>query len=200
MDWRSALRSWRWPLRGPISGGAFNPAVATGITIMHVAKASNCWIYLIGNLGGGALAAIALHHSSTRRQIISSVFRCYHFSKIAVPFRYSARHLYVNDRNGRHQSIAAVYGGEFRSSLCHAGGATRQQGLFRCATAYAQSASGRGNHASSLYHSGQKGPDWANVILSGWLYQTARLTPVTFLRSEIRRTSRTGGTHAIHFE
>jgi aquaporin Z len=44
---------------GPVSGGAFNPAVATGITIMHVAKASNCWIYLIGNLGGGALAAIA---------------------------------------------------------------------------------------------------------------------------------------------
>ena len=30
----------------------------------------------------------------------------------------------------------------------------------------------------------------AAVVLSGWLYQTARLTSVTFLRSEIRRTRR----------
>lgn len=29
-----------------------------------------------------------------------------------------------------------------------------------------------------------------NVVLSGWLYQTARLTSVTFLRSEIRRAHR----------
>jgi aquaporin Z len=43
---------------GPVSGGAFNPAVATGITIMHLAKASYFWVYLVGNLGGGALAAI----------------------------------------------------------------------------------------------------------------------------------------------
>ena len=28
------------------------------------------------------------------------------------------------------------------------------------------------------------------VILSGWLYQTARLTAVTFIRSEIRRARR----------
>src|SRR3954470_17717074 len=28
------------------------------------------------------------------------------------------------------------------------------------------------------------------VVLSGWLYQTARLTAVTFVRSEIRRTRR----------
>jgi aquaporin Z len=44
---------------GPVSGGAFNPAVATGITIMHLEKASNCWIYLLGNFGGAALAATA---------------------------------------------------------------------------------------------------------------------------------------------
>jgi aquaporin Z len=43
---------------GGISGGAFNPAVATGIIIMHLFKASDWWVYLIGNLGGGALAAI----------------------------------------------------------------------------------------------------------------------------------------------
>src|ERR1700722_9951818 len=44
---------------GDISGGAFNPAVATGITIMHLAKASDCWVYLLGCFGGGALAALA---------------------------------------------------------------------------------------------------------------------------------------------
>jgi aquaporin Z len=40
-----------------ISGGAFNPAVAVGITVMHLAKASDLWIYLVANLGAGALAA-----------------------------------------------------------------------------------------------------------------------------------------------
>ncbi len=44
---------------GGISGGAFNPAVATGITVMHLEKAANIWIYLVGNFGGGALAAVA---------------------------------------------------------------------------------------------------------------------------------------------
>jgi aquaporin Z len=57
---------------GGISGGAFNPAVAIGVTIMHLAKASNIWIYLVANLGGGALAAAAFrfinpadHYEST---------------------------------------------------------------------------------------------------------------------------------------
>jgi aquaporin Z len=40
-----------------ISGGAFNPAVAIGITVMHLAKVSNLWIYLAANLAAGALAA-----------------------------------------------------------------------------------------------------------------------------------------------
>src|SRR2546426_7076045 len=43
---------------GRISGGAFNPAVAVGITVMHLAKASNLWIYLFANLAAGALAAV----------------------------------------------------------------------------------------------------------------------------------------------
>jgi aquaporin Z len=43
---------------GAVSGGAFNPAVATGITVMHIEKASNLWLYLLGNFGGGALAAV----------------------------------------------------------------------------------------------------------------------------------------------
>jgi aquaporin Z len=44
---------------GGVSGGAFNPAVALGITIMHLAKTANIWIYLVANLAGGALAAAA---------------------------------------------------------------------------------------------------------------------------------------------
>lgn len=43
---------------GGISGGAFNPAVATGITVMHLAKAADIWIYLVGDLVAGALAAL----------------------------------------------------------------------------------------------------------------------------------------------
>ncbi|HZI31562.1 MAG TPA: aquaporin [Candidatus Binatia bacterium] len=42
-----------------MSGGAFNPAVATGITVMHIEKVANFWIYLVGNFAGGALAALA---------------------------------------------------------------------------------------------------------------------------------------------
>jgi aquaporin Z len=44
---------------GGISGGAFNPAVAVGITVMHLVKTANIWIYLVGNFAGGALAACA---------------------------------------------------------------------------------------------------------------------------------------------
>ena len=43
---------------GGISGGAFNPAVAVGITVMHLAEWSNIWIYLVGNCVAGALAAL----------------------------------------------------------------------------------------------------------------------------------------------
>ena len=44
---------------GAISGGAFNPAVAIGITMMGLSKWSNLWLFLIGNFAGGALAAVA---------------------------------------------------------------------------------------------------------------------------------------------
>ena len=43
---------------GGISGGAFNPAIATGITLMHIESASNLWIYLVGDLAAAALAAM----------------------------------------------------------------------------------------------------------------------------------------------
>jgi len=43
---------------GAISGGAFNPAVAVGITIMGLSQLANIWIYLVANFVGGAAAAI----------------------------------------------------------------------------------------------------------------------------------------------
>lgn len=43
---------------GAISGGAYNPAVAVGITTMGLASAGNIWIYLVGNFVGGAAAAM----------------------------------------------------------------------------------------------------------------------------------------------
>lgn len=43
---------------GGISGGAFNPAIATGITLMHIEKAANFWIYLAGDFSAAALAAL----------------------------------------------------------------------------------------------------------------------------------------------
>ena len=42
---------------GPVSGGAFNPAVAIGVTIMGLAKAANLWVFLVGNFAAAALAA-----------------------------------------------------------------------------------------------------------------------------------------------
>jgi len=44
---------------GGISGGAFNPAIATGITLMHIEKMANIWIYLAGDFAGAAIAALA---------------------------------------------------------------------------------------------------------------------------------------------
>lgn len=45
-------------LFGSYSGGAFNPAVAVGVSIMKAFDWSNIWIYLLGCFGGAAVAAI----------------------------------------------------------------------------------------------------------------------------------------------
>lgn len=50
---------------GGISGGAFNPAVAIGITMMHLVKGSNVWIHLVGDFAAGAAAAAAFKLLST---------------------------------------------------------------------------------------------------------------------------------------
>jgi aquaporin Z len=44
---------------GNISGGAFNPAVAVGISVMGLSSWSNIWIYLVADFVGGAVAAAA---------------------------------------------------------------------------------------------------------------------------------------------
>jgi aquaporin Z len=43
---------------GPVSGGAFNPAVGLGVTVMGLAGITNLIIYLIADFAGGAAAAL----------------------------------------------------------------------------------------------------------------------------------------------
>lgn len=43
---------------GGISGGAFNPAVAIGITAMGLTAPADIWIFLVADLAGGAVAAL----------------------------------------------------------------------------------------------------------------------------------------------
>jgi len=42
---------------GGISGGAFNPAVAVGVTLMGLQSMANIWIFLVANFAGGVAAA-----------------------------------------------------------------------------------------------------------------------------------------------
>jgi len=44
---------------GPVSGGAFNPAVAVGVAVMGLMSASSIWIHIVADLLGGAVAALA---------------------------------------------------------------------------------------------------------------------------------------------
>jgi aquaporin Z len=44
---------------GPVSGGAFNPAVAIGATVMGLFTWGHIWIYLAANFAGGVAAAMA---------------------------------------------------------------------------------------------------------------------------------------------
>jgi aquaporin Z len=44
---------------GPISGGAFNPAVAVGITIMKLSPLASIWIFLVANFAAAVCAALA---------------------------------------------------------------------------------------------------------------------------------------------
>jgi aquaporin Z len=71
-DWiyRSCLRF----SLGGYSGGAFNPAVAIGITAMGLNAARNIWIHLLGEFAGGALAAAVFRFVSpedVQREVVS---------------------------------------------------------------------------------------------------------------------------------
>ena len=47
---------------GDISGGAFNPAVALGITLMGLSRVVDIWIFLLANLSAGAAAALVFKY------------------------------------------------------------------------------------------------------------------------------------------
>ena len=49
---------------GDISGGAFNPAVAVGITVMGLSAWPNLWIFLVANLAAGAAAAVVFRSAN----------------------------------------------------------------------------------------------------------------------------------------
>ncbi len=44
---------------GSISGGAFNPAVALGVSVAEMSSWSNIWIFLVANFAAGVAAAFA---------------------------------------------------------------------------------------------------------------------------------------------
>jgi len=46
---------------GSVSGGAFNPAVAVGATVVEAFALKNIWIYLVACFGGGLLAALVFN-------------------------------------------------------------------------------------------------------------------------------------------
>jgi aquaporin Z len=59
---------------GGYSGGAFNPAVAAGITAMGLNSVANIWIHLLAEVAGGALAAIVFRCVSpddVQRSVVS---------------------------------------------------------------------------------------------------------------------------------
>ena|ERR1700741_1493257 len=43
---------------GGFSGGAFNPAVAVGVSVMKMLSWNNIWLFFVGNFAGAAIAAL----------------------------------------------------------------------------------------------------------------------------------------------
>ena len=54
---------------GDISGGAFNPAVAVGISILGISSWSNLWIYLVANFAAAIVAAVVFNLINPPAQI-----------------------------------------------------------------------------------------------------------------------------------
>jgi aquaporin Z len=57
---------------GSISGGAFNPAVAVGITVMGLSGIANIWIFLVANFAAAAAAAAIFKFVNTEDEHASS--------------------------------------------------------------------------------------------------------------------------------
>lgn len=53
---------------GSISGGAFNPAVALGITILNLSLWSNIWIFVVANLLGAVAAALVVNETHEKTE------------------------------------------------------------------------------------------------------------------------------------
>lgn len=59
---------------GGYSGGAFNPAVALGITALGLNAVANVWIHLVADFAGGAAAALAfraLSREEVQREVVA---------------------------------------------------------------------------------------------------------------------------------
>ena len=57
---------------GGVSGGAFNPAVAIGATLMNIFAWGNFWIYLVAELTAGVAAAVTFKFLHSDREVIAS--------------------------------------------------------------------------------------------------------------------------------
>jgi aquaporin Z len=44
---------------GPVSGGAFNPAVVVGLVVMGLVNVADVWMHLVGEVAGAIVAALA---------------------------------------------------------------------------------------------------------------------------------------------
>jgi aquaporin Z len=47
---------------GGVSGGAFNPAVAVGASLMNIFDWANFWVYLVADLAAGVVAAVVFRY------------------------------------------------------------------------------------------------------------------------------------------
>lgn len=54
---------------GAVSSGAFNPAVALGITILNISAWANLWVYIAANLLGGVVAALVVNAAHPEESI-----------------------------------------------------------------------------------------------------------------------------------
>lgn len=57
---------------GDISGGAFNPAVAFGITLLGISSWNNIWIYLVANFSAAIVAAFVFNIINAPAQVTAT--------------------------------------------------------------------------------------------------------------------------------